>query len=146
MQILPHVGGEVGVRGDADDQDVHDLSLADLDELGAAGTGSKQLAQRPADPLDARISDPFNAHPRHTACGRRLLGAAAWAFGVAGLIAALGVANAVVYGVMMLVASLSGACGFVAAWPHRCTLGPRRADPPPLRPVADASPASGADG
>ena len=100
----------------------------------------------PADPLDARISDPFNAHPRHTACGRRLLGAAAWAFGVAALIAALGVANAVVYGVMMLVASLSGACGFVAAWPHRCTLGPRRPDPPPLRPVADGSLASAAHG
>jgi len=91
-------------------------------------------------------SMPTRAHPRHTAYGRRLLGAAAWAFGVAGLIAALGVANAVVYGVMMLVASLSGACGLVTAWPHRCTLGPRRADPPRLRPMADASLASAAYG
>ena len=100
-------------------------------------TGRSDLT--PADPLDARLSDPFNAHPRHTACGRRLLGAAAWAFGVAGLIAVLGVANAVVYGVMVLVASLSGACVLVAAWLHRGSRGPRRADPPPLRPVAAAS-------
>jgi len=34
----------------------------------------------------------------------------------------------------------------VAAWPHRCTLGPRRPDPPPLRPVADGSLASAAYG
>ncbi len=93
----------------------------------------------PADPLDARVSDPFNARQRHITGGRRLLGAAALAFGVAGLIAALGVANAVVYGVMMFVASLSGACVLVAAYLHRGTLGPRRADPPPLRPVAAAS-------
>jgi len=100
----------------------------------------------PADPLDARVSDPFNARQRHIAGGRRLLGAAAWAFGVARLIAALGVANVVVCGVMVLVASLSGACGPVAAWPHRCTLGPRRPDPPPLWPVADGSLASAAYG
>ena len=92
----------------------------------------------PADPLDACVPDPFNARQRHTA-GRRLLGAAAWAFGVAGLIAALGVANAVVYGVMVLVATLSGACVVVAAWLHRGTRDPRRADPPPWRPVAAAS-------
>ena len=93
----------------------------------------------PADPLDARVSDPFNARQRHVAGGRRLLGAAAWAFGVAGLIAALGVTNVVVCGVTVLVASLSGACVLVAAWLHRGSRGPRRADPPPLRPVAAAS-------
>ena len=105
--------------------------------LAISVTGRFDL--RPADPLNARISDPFNALQRHTAGGRRLLGAGAWAFGVAGLIAALGVANAVVYGVMVLVASLSGACVLVAARLHRGTRGPRRADPPPLRPVAAAS-------
>jgi len=123
-------------------RDASDAAARALVTISATG----RFDLTPADPLDARLSDPFNAHPRHTACGRRLLGAAAWAFGVAGLIAVLGVANAVVYGGMMLVASLSGACGPVAAWPHRCTLGPRRPDPPPLWPVADGSLASAAYG
>jgi glycosyltransferase 2 family protein len=43
-------------------------------------------------------------------------GVAAWAFGVAGLGADQGVATAVVYGVMGLVASLPGAAVLVAAW------------------------------
>jgi hypothetical protein len=42
-------------------------------------------------------------------------GVAAWAFGAAGLGASLGVATAVVYGVMVLVASLPGAAVLVAA-------------------------------
>jgi hypothetical protein len=42
-------------------------------------------------------------------------GATAWAFGAAGLGASLGVATAVVYGVMALVASLPGAVVLVAA-------------------------------
>jgi uncharacterized membrane protein YbhN (UPF0104 family) len=43
-------------------------------------------------------------------------GMAAWAFGAAGLGAQRGVATAVVYGVMVLVASLPGAAVLVAAW------------------------------
>jgi hypothetical protein len=43
-------------------------------------------------------------------------GMAAWAFGAAGLGAAQGVAAAVVYGVMSLVASLPGAVVLLAAW------------------------------
>jgi hypothetical protein len=43
-------------------------------------------------------------------------GVAAWAFGAAGLSAAQGVSTAVVYGVMVLVASLPGACVLVAGW------------------------------
>jgi hypothetical protein len=43
-------------------------------------------------------------------------GALAWVFGAAGLGAANGVATAVVYGVMVLVASLPGAIVLVAAW------------------------------
>ncbi len=43
-------------------------------------------------------------------------GVAAWAFGVAGLGAAQGVATAVVYGVIVLVASLPGAGVLVTAW------------------------------
>jgi hypothetical protein len=39
----------------------------------------------------------------------------AWAFGAAGLSASLGIATAVVYGVMVLVASLPGAAVLVAA-------------------------------
>jgi glycosyltransferase 2 family protein len=46
-------------------------------------------------------------------------GATAWAFAAAGLGAELGVATAVVYGVMVLVASLPGALVLVTAWvPH----------------------------
>jgi uncharacterized membrane protein YbhN (UPF0104 family) len=43
-------------------------------------------------------------------------GVTAWAFAAAGLGASLGVATAVVYGVMVLVASLPGAAVLVAAW------------------------------
>jgi uncharacterized membrane protein YbhN (UPF0104 family) len=58
-------------------------------------------------------------------------GAAAWAFGAAGLGAQHGVATGVVYGVMMLVASLPGAAVLVVAWFRRHRpLKPAR---PPLR-------------
>jgi hypothetical protein len=43
-------------------------------------------------------------------------GVTAWAFGAAGLGAQHGVATAVVYGVMVLVASLPGAVVLVVAW------------------------------
>ena len=46
-------------------------------------------------------------------------GAAAWAFSMAGLDAAEGVAVAVVYGVLVLVASLPGAAVLVAGWLRR---------------------------
>jgi glycosyltransferase 2 family protein len=46
-------------------------------------------------------------------------GAAAWAFGAAGLGAAQGVATAVVFGVMVLVASLPGAVVLVVSWSRR---------------------------
>jgi uncharacterized membrane protein YbhN (UPF0104 family) len=49
-------------------------------------------------------------------------GATAWAFAAAGLGAELGVATAVVYGVMVLVASLPGALLFVTAWVPRATV------------------------
>jgi uncharacterized membrane protein YbhN (UPF0104 family) len=54
-------------------------------------------------------------------------GVTAWAFGAAGLGADLGVATAVVYGVMLLVASLPGAAVLVVAWFHR-TRSPERAE------------------
>jgi hypothetical protein len=50
-------------------------------------------------------------------------GMTAWVFGAAVLGAAQGVATAVVYGVMVLVASLPGAAVLVVAWSRR---------PPPL--------------
>ena len=56
-------------------------------------------------------------------------GVTAWAFGAAGLGAQRGVATAVVYGVMVLVASLPGAAVIVVAW-FRRTRTPRRAEPP----------------
>ena len=46
-------------------------------------------------------------------------GVTAWAFGAAGLGAQRGVATAVVYGVMVLVASLPGAVVLVVAWFRR---------------------------
>jgi hypothetical protein len=57
-------------------------------------------------------------------------GMTAWAFAAAGLGASLGVATAVVYGVMVFVASLPGAAVLVAAWlrPRRSALSLRAAD------------------
>jgi uncharacterized membrane protein YbhN (UPF0104 family) len=55
-------------------------------------------------------------------------GATAWAFGAAGLGADLGVATAVVFGVMLLVASLPGAVVLVVAW-FRRTRRPELSDP-----------------
>ena len=49
-------------------------------------------------------------------------GVTAWAFGAAGLGAQQGVATAVVYGVMVLVASLPGAAVLVVAWFRRIRL------------------------
>jgi glycosyltransferase 2 family protein len=49
-------------------------------------------------------------------------GATAWAFAAAGLGAELGVATAVVYGVMVLVASLPGALVLVTAWVPRAVI------------------------
>jgi glycosyltransferase 2 family protein len=51
-------------------------------------------------------------------------GVAAWAFGAAGLTAAQGLATAVVYGVLVLVASLPGAGVLVARWIGVWSAGP----------------------
>jgi glycosyltransferase 2 family protein len=56
-------------------------------------------------------------------------GAAAWAFGAAGLGAGYGVATAVVYGVMVLVACLPGAVVLVVAWARRTRFAPRTRRP-----------------
>jgi glycosyltransferase 2 family protein len=56
-------------------------------------------------------------------------GVTAWAFAAAGLGAQRGVATAVVYGVMVLVASLPGAAVLVVAW-FRRTRPPGRNQPP----------------
>ena len=63
-------------------------------------------------------------------------GAAAWAFGAAGLGASTGVATAVVYGVMVLVASLPGAAFLVAGWMHRSRPAAQPEPPPWPVPVA----------
>lgn len=55
-------------------------------------------------------------------------GVAAWVFGAAGLGAGRGVATAVVYGVMVFVASLPGAVVLVVAW-FRRNRPPERTDP-----------------
>jgi uncharacterized membrane protein YbhN (UPF0104 family) len=46
-------------------------------------------------------------------------GAAAWAFGLAGLTAAAGITTAVVYGVLVLAATLPGAVVLIVAWLRR---------------------------
>ena len=53
-------------------------------------------------------------------------GVTAWAFAAAGLGASLGVATAVVYGVMVFVASLPGAAVLLVAWLQRDEPAPRR--------------------
>jgi glycosyltransferase 2 family protein len=58
-------------------------------------------------------------------------GVTAWAFAAAGLGAQRGVATAVVYGVMVLVASLPGAAVLLVAWFRRTRLPER--NQPPLR-------------
>ena len=52
-------------------------------------------------------------------------GVTAWAFSAAGLGASLGVATAVVYGVMVFVASLPGAAVLVVAWVRAACLTAR---------------------
>jgi uncharacterized membrane protein YbhN (UPF0104 family) len=59
-------------------------------------------------------------------------GVTAWAFGAAGLGAGAGVATAVVYGVMVFVASLPGAIVLVVAWLRR-THAPELPEAPPAR-------------
>jgi hypothetical protein len=56
-------------------------------------------------------------------------GATAWAFGAAGLGAQQGVATAVVYGVMVLVATLPGAVVLVVSW-SRGARPPERTEGP----------------
>jgi uncharacterized membrane protein YbhN (UPF0104 family) len=56
-------------------------------------------------------------------------GATAWAFGAAGLGAEQGVATAVAYGIMVLVASLPGAALLVVSWLRRIQR-PEQAEPP----------------
>jgi glycosyltransferase 2 family protein len=64
-------------------------------------------------------------------------GATAWLFGAAGLGADRGVATAVVFGVMVLVASLPGAVFLALAWLRR-PASPERPDPPLPRHVPAA--------
>jgi glycosyltransferase 2 family protein len=71
-------------------------------------------------------------------------GVSGWAFGLAGLGAGQGVATAVVYGVMVLVANLPGAVVLIVAWLRRDTAGPQRARSP--RPPAAARPEGAARG
>jgi hypothetical protein len=52
-------------------------------------------------------------------------GVTAWAFAAAGLGASLGVATAVVYGVMVFVSTLPGAVVLLAAWLSRTRAAPR---------------------
>jgi glycosyltransferase 2 family protein len=73
-------------------------------------------------------------------------GVAGWAFGVAGLGAAQGVATAVVYGVMVLVANLPGAVVLIAEWLRRDTRGHHPAAAPRRRPPATARPDGAARG
>jgi uncharacterized membrane protein YbhN (UPF0104 family) len=54
-------------------------------------------------------------------------GVAAWAFGVAGLGAAAGLAAAVTYGVLVLFASLPGAVVLLIGWLHRRPIAPSTA-------------------
>lgn len=72
-------------------------------------------------------------------------GAAAWVFSSAGLSADQGVVTAVVYGVLVFVASLPGAVVLGAAWLRRGTRGEGRADPPPSWTLSPAALDGGRD-
>lgn len=65
-------------------------------------------------------------------------GATAWAFGAAGLGADRGVATAVVYGVMVLVAALPGAAVLLVSWWRRSRSPERRTERPLAEEVAHA--------
>ena len=67
-------------------------------------------------------------------------GVTAWAFAAAGLGASLGVATAVVYGVMVFVASLPGAVVLVAAWVYRTRSAPWLERPRPREPQVSDRP------
>lgn len=73
-------------------------------------------------------------------------GMAAWAFGAAGLGAAQGVTTTVVYGVMVLVASLPGAAVLVAGWLRRDTRFPDLAVPRQRRALTTARTGGAAHG
>jgi uncharacterized membrane protein YbhN (UPF0104 family) len=73
-------------------------------------------------------------------------GVAAWAFGVAGLGAAQGLATAVVYGVMVLVASLPGAAVLILSWLRRDTRRPEPVARPRPREMVAAVPEGAARG
>ena len=72
-------------------------------------------------------------------------GVTAWAFAAAGLGASRGVATAVIYGVMVFVASLPGAAVLVAAWVRRTQSAPWRGRPLPGRLGGLARPDGAAD-
>ena len=72
-------------------------------------------------------------------------GVTAWAFGAAGLGAAQGVATAVVFGVMVFVASLPGAAVLVVAWFRRPRLPARPAPSLPSRVRVAVRPDGAAD-
>jgi uncharacterized membrane protein YbhN (UPF0104 family) len=75
-------------------------------------------------------------------------GAAAWAFAVAGLGATAGLATAVVYGVLVLVATLPGAVVLLAAWARAggSVWQRRRPAPDPPLMVTPCGPGGGSDG
>jgi hypothetical protein len=65
-------------------------------------------------------------------------GATAWAFGAAGLGADRGVETAVVYGLMVLVASLPGAAVLLVSWWRRARSSERRTERPLAEEAAHA--------
>jgi len=72
-------------------------------------------------------------------------GMTAWAFAAAGLGASRGVATAVVYGVMVFVASLPGAVVLVVTWVRRTRSAPLLERPVPAGPAVLARPDGAAD-
>ena len=87
----------------------------------AAGSHAPLSRAGPARAADARGDDRAAERRRVRATG----GVAAWAFAAAGLTAAQGVTTAVLYGALVLVASLPGAAVLLVR-----RLRPRRSSPP----------------
>jgi glycosyltransferase 2 family protein len=134
------------VRGAAA-RDIHDVLLARRAWLGIAVASALVVGGHAITFLIAARTAGITASPAEMAPIALLVmmamvlpsvggwgpreGVTAWAFGAAGLGAQRGVATAVVYGVMVLVASLPGAAVLVVAWFRRTR--PLRRTEAPLR-------------
>src|ERR1035437_6667197 len=61
LPLLPHLGREFEFRGYSSHQDLHELSLADLDQRAHAGTGARKLSDGEVAGVEDRKSTRLNS-------------------------------------------------------------------------------------